>query len=203
MVTTFLADDHTPGTEGVLKQISEDWPDFPIVASSWPLCGHTPPAYILKVGYRCMNSDSKGLAAVLVIVCALGTITVFAMGMIMDDPAEYPEYSISGTDPDGNSVTGTVSCNDTNESETRKVLRFDFTIIGADDDVLELTSYLMTDEEGMPTSELYADAGERTIGEIVTSVWVKDGFGYCMHEGSVVAVIYNGDGYNILAQAMP
>lgn len=148
-----------------------------------------------------MNKAALGIATVVVVLCVIGTVTVYAMGDLLDDREPFPEYTIAGTGPDGATCTGTVICTDTGESSTRPVLRFSFSISLSDGTERSFDTYLMLDENGKPDSTLY----NREDGP-TGAVWRSDGdpgLAFILDDGTVTGILYTSDGYDLTAQATP
>lgn len=151
------------------------------------------------------------LAAVVVILCVVGSLTMYALANVFDDDAEYPSYSMESgiAEIDGETVpcTGTGSCTELKEPGTDTILRFDFLVVASDGSELSLRTHLFLGSDGIPVSGLYEYIGEGTAGDVVTGIWrsVDDpGFSFHIHDGSVVAVeIDSGGVMGTMAQATP
>lgn len=148
-----------------------------------------------------MNKAALGIAAVVVVLCIVGTVTVYAMGNILEDREPYPEYTVTGTGPGGTSCNGTVTCTDTGESSTRPVLRFAFSISLSDGTIDSFDEYLMLDENGQPDSSLYTREDDPS-GAMWRSV-SNTGLVFIVTDGTVTGILYASDGYDLTAQATP
>lgn len=143
------------------------------------------------------------LAAVLVIICVAGTLTVYGIGHILGDDAGFPNYTVTGTETDGTGIVGTVTCTDTRESSIQPVLRFDYSL-ETSEGTMELTSYLFLDTDGMPMEGFYTYTGTRDIQGTQTDVWTdSDGeFSYCVSsDGDVLGIVIETDGVSAFAEA--
>lgn len=149
------------------------------------------------------NRTVVTLAAVIVIICAVGTLTTFGIGNLLDDGKTYPDYEISGNASDGSQVGGTATCRDTGESSSRHVLEFSYSMTLSDGTEIDLSSFLFLDTDGMPVDGLYSNAGtDVTLGSPVT-LWRDSTGEYVYHidwDGNVLAVDILVDG--IVATAM-
>lgn len=144
-----------------------------------------------------MNNRSAyvGLAAVVVLLCIVGTVTIYALGNAMDDDKGYPSYSVTGTGPDGVGFTGTATCMDTHESEIRKVLRFDYSVELEDGKTTTFQSYLFLDADGLPNdSYTQTESGEQN-----TTLWQHrtDGSWYLFSDAkNLLWFTFEVDGYS-------
>lgn len=153
-----------------------------------------------------MDRTSVGIAAVLVIVCVMGTVTTYLIGSLMVEDRDPLEYIVSGTGPDGSDCTGTAVCTDTGESAAMPVLEFSFRVSYGDvEDSFRF--YLFLDADGLPVDGLYTFDGTGELGGEGVDVWRSisdpDVAFLITASGDVLGVEYTGGGYDILAQATP
>ena len=155
------------------------------------------------------NRTVVTLAAVIVIIFAVGTLTTFGIGNLLDDGEAYPDYDISGNASDGSQVGGTATCRDTGESSSRPVLEFSYSMTLSDGTEFDLSSFLFLDIDGMPVDGLFSNAGtDVTLGSPVT-LWRDSTGEYVYHidrNGDVLAVDILADGFSARAtmvQATP
>ena len=148
-----------------------------------------------------MRSQNVILAAVVVILCVMGTLTAYGIGSSLDDDATYPDYVITGTD--GTAFSGTASCRELERSGGQVVLGVSYAIVKSDGTSIELTSHLITDDDG--PVEIYENMGESTtLGEHVTLWRTPDG-GFTYHlsdDGTVLAIDISADGISAIATAV-
>lgn len=153
-----------------------------------------------------MNASAVTLAAAVVVICLAGTLVAFGVGIAMDEPETYPEYSVAGTWEDGTALTGTATCRDTGESSVQKVLGFSYVLEHADGEKVTLESFLILGPEGTPV-EIYTHVGStETLGEVVT-LWLDPDGRFTYHidpDGNILAVDIRSDGISATAiQATP
>ncbi len=134
-----------------------------------------------------MRTQTIAIATVVVVLCVVGTLSVFFMGNILDEERSYPSYSVEGTS-DGSPVTGTATCRDTGESSRQTVLEFRYTLSG-DSGTIELTSHLII-ERGTPVGIYESTGTSETLGRHVT-LWKDPEGSFTYHvadDGSVLAI---------------
>lgn len=155
---------------------------LPLISAHW-----TAPLISGVVISPPMRTQTIAIATVVVVLCVVGTLSVFFMGNILDEERSYPSYSVEGTS-DGSTVTGTATCHDTGESSRQTVLEFRYALSG-DRGTIELTSHLIL-EGGTPVG-IYENTGtSETLGRHVT-LWKDPEGSFTYHvadDGSVLAI---------------
>ena len=145
------------------------------------------------------------IAVVVVALCLVGTVTMYAMMNIFDDETIYPEYEITGT-AGVLDCTGTGTCEEINESGGETILHFTFSITDVSGGQKELETYLFLDQDGVPVTELFSMVGTGEIDGTATQIWEgvgEDGFRFHISDGRVLAIDISTDGVNARAQALP
>lgn len=146
-----------------------------------------------------MRSPVIVIGAVVALIFVITTLTMFGMGVLLDD--DGPQHlGVEGT-RDGIPVTGTVTIEDTHESSREKVLRVTAELV-CEEGTEVLGTYLFLGEDGLPLGSLNTDLGEREVDGRTVHAWSpgdSPGFVFCFDGTSVVAVIIQTDGYDCLA----
>lgn len=145
------------------------------------------------------------IAVVVVALCLVGTVTMYAMMNIFDEETVYPEYEVTGTAGDLD-CNGTGTCEEINESGSETILQFTFSITDASGGQRGLETYLFLDQDGVPVTELFSMVGTGEINGMSTQIWEGvsgDGFRFYISDGKVLAIDISADDVNARAQALP